>query len=170
MGWRARLVVFGYPLVELVTVYLVAQWIGWGWTLLLLVAGIPAGLAVMRNAGAAAMADLRRSATTGEPFDQSRHAFTLLGGLLIAVPGFWTDLAGLIVLLPVTKRILRPRATAWATARMAGLRMPGIYDPRGYSGDIIQGTVINVEDLRSEQQPGDGSPPSALPPAGDPRA
>lgn len=167
MRWRTRLIVLGYPLVELVTLYLVAQWIGWGWALLLLIAGIPAGIAIMRNAGSSAMADLQRSATAGEPFDQARHAFALLGGLLIAVPGFWTDLIGILVLLPFTQRWLRPRASAWATARMSVLRMPGIYDPRGYPGDVIQGTVI-VDDLREPRERSAGSDVRGeLPPADD---
>ena len=35
-GFRRRLLLIGYPLLECVTIYLVAQWIGWGWTLSLI--------------------------------------------------------------------------------------------------------------------------------------
>ncbi len=51
MTLRARLLLFGYPLLEVATAYAIAMWIGWGWMLLLLVAGIPVGFAFMRNAG-----------------------------------------------------------------------------------------------------------------------
>lgn len=148
---RMRALVLGYPLLELVTVYVVALWIGWAWTLLLLVAAIPAGVAVMRNAGQAAMADLQQAASTGQEPDQGRHALTMLGGLLIAVPGFWTDLVGLLMVIPVTQRLFRARVGTWWSRRMGTLRMPGVYDPRGFaSGEVVQGTVIHVEDLRDE--------------------
>ena len=38
--FRRRLLVYGFPLLEIVTAYAVAQLIGWGWMLLLLIAGI----------------------------------------------------------------------------------------------------------------------------------
>jgi UPF0716 protein FxsA len=159
MTWRTRAVLLGYPLIELVTIFLVAQWIGWGWTLLLLVAGLPIGFGIMRNAGGAAMADLQAAAQTGSPAPgQGRHAVTMLAGLLIAIPGFWTDLAGLLLVLPPIQRMVRARAGAWVEPRMSRMRMPG-YDPRGFSGDVVEGTVIRVEDLRQEPP----EPPRQLP-------
>jgi len=151
---RTRAALLAYPLIELTTAYLVALWIGWGWTLLLLVAGVPLGLALMRNAGAAAMDDLQRAAASGDAPDQGRHAVGLLGGLLVAIPGFWTDLFGLALFLPPIGALVRRRAGSWAQGRMTTMRMPGVYDPRRFGpetgGDVVQGTVIHVEDLRSE--------------------
>ena len=95
--FRRRLLIFGYPLLEVATAYAVATLIGWGWMLLLLVAGIPVGFAIMRNAGDAAMRDVITSTDGGPPADSSRHALSFVGGLLIAVPGFWTDLMGLLL-------------------------------------------------------------------------
>ncbi len=149
MRIRTRALVLGYPLVELVTAYGVAQWIGWGWTLLLLIIGVPIGFGIMRNAGQAAMVELQEAAATGVAPEQGRHAVTLLGGLLIAVPGFWTDALGLLLVVPPIQRLVRSRAQKWLDARMSTLRMPGVYDPRGFAGgDIVQGTVVRVEDLR----------------------
>jgi UPF0716 family protein affecting phage T7 exclusion len=155
--WLGVLLV-AYPIVELATVILVAQWIGWGWTLLLVIIGIPVGLGVMRNAGGAAMADLRQAAATGvPPTEQGRHATTMLAGGLIAVPGFWTDLIGFALLVPPTRNMFRARAGSWANARMANWRMPGLYDPRGFSGDVIQGTVVKTDE-RPEQDASGRSP------------
>ena len=145
MSLRARLLVFGYPLLEIATAYLVAQWIGWGWMLLLLVAGFPIGFAIMRNAGDAAMADVQRAAQAGgtvSEVDSGRHALTFLAGLLWLVPGFWTDLAGLLLLLPPVRRLLRSRSRTWVEARFTSVRMPGVRYP---GGDVIQGTVIRHE-------------------------
>ena len=151
MRWRTRALLLGYPLVELVTILLVAGAIGWVWTLALLVIAIPIGLAIMRNAGGAAMADLREAAAVGrEPTDQARHALTMLGGLLIAVPGFWTDALGILLVLPPTQRLLRTRVGTWVQPRLARMRMPGMPTDGFADGEVIRGTVIHVEDLRQD--------------------
>ncbi len=152
---RSRLLVFGYPLVEVATVYVVAQFIGWGWTLLLLAIGIPVGFAVMRNAGDAAMRAMTAAAGTGQPVDSSRFALSFVGGVLIAIPGFWTDLVGLLLVVPLTQRLFRQRLRTWFAERLTVVHMPGIRYPGG--GDVVQGTVI-----RHDHEP--PSPP-AQPPA-----
>jgi len=143
VSFRSRLVVIGYPLLELVTIYLVAQLIGWGWTLLLLLAGIPAGFAIMRNAGDAAMREVVRASGAGEPVNASRHTLAFVGGLLIAIPGFWSDLLGLLLVIPFTQRLFRSRAGRWIEARFTTVRVPGVHNP---GGDVIQGTVIRSDE------------------------
>ena len=71
---RTRALILGYPLIELITAYAVAQAIGWGWTLVLLLVGLPIGFAIMRNAGAAAMVDMQQAAAAGTPVDQGGTA------------------------------------------------------------------------------------------------
>lgn len=106
------------------------------------------------------MADLREAAATGvTPTEQGRHATTMLAGGLIAVPGFWTDLLGLLLLVPPTRGMFRARAGAWINARMATLRMPGVYDPRGFTGDVVQGTVIRTDNAPSDRDPGPRNEP-----------
>ncbi len=80
--FRVRLLVFGYPLLEIATAYAVAQLIGWGWTLLLLAAGIPVGFTLMRKAGDAAMRDMTAAAGTGHAGRLQRHALSFVGGVL----------------------------------------------------------------------------------------
>lgn len=164
MTLRWRLLVFGYPLLELVTLYLVAQWIGWGWALLLILAGFPVGFAVMRSAGESAARALQR-ADGGAP--DAGHAFTFLAGLLIAIPGFWTDLAGILLLVPPVRRLLQRRSRGWIETRFTTLRVPGTRYPGYGAGDVIQGTVIHdtvihdtvtYEDQTQPPAPGDGTP------------
>ena len=143
-AFRRRLLIFGFPLLELATAYLVALAIGWGWMLLLLISGIPAGFAIMRNAGDAAMREAVAAQQSGKPFDASRHALGFVGGVLIAIPGFWTDLIGLLLVIPVTQRLFRSRARGWFEGRFTTVRMPGIRFPG--DGDVIQGTVIQRDD------------------------
>jgi UPF0716 protein FxsA len=155
MTFRSRLLLFGYPLLELLTAYFVAQWIGWGWTLLLLLAGFPIGFAIMRNASDAAMRDLS-SAQNGTEVDAGRHALTFVGGLLFLVPGFWSDLLGLLLVLPPTQRLRRRNGSTWISSRVTTIRMPGASYP---SGDVIQGTVITDQPPRRSDPPG---PPPEL--------
>lgn len=158
--FRGRLILLGFPLLEIVTIFLVAQWIGWGWTLLLIVVGFPVGFAVMRNAGDGAVADIARSAQTGQQVDASRHTLTFVGGLLIMIPGFWTDLMGMLLAIPITQRLFQSRTRAWIEQRFTTVRVPGTHYPRG---DVIQGTVIATEETRPD--PGTDPGPLTLPPS-----
>lgn len=154
MGLRARLLVFGYPLLEIATAYLIALWIGWGWMLLLLLIGFPVGFAIMRNAGDHALADAQRATSGAVVQDQGRHALTFIGGLLVFIPGFWTDLFGLLLAFPPTQRLFRRHGTTWAEARFATVRMPGVRSPYA-TGDVIPGTVVEREDPPGPTPPGD---------------
>lgn len=142
-GVRRRLLIFGYPLLEFATAYLLAQLIGWGWMILLLIAGIPAGFAVMRNAGDAALRDAVRAQRAGQPITPARHALGFVGGVLIAIPGFWTDLLGVLLVVPFTQRVLGARLRRWLESRFTTVRMPGIRYPG--EGEIIRGTVIHPD-------------------------
>ncbi len=158
MRFTSRLLFFGYPLAEILVLWGVASLIGWGWALLGIIAGIPIGFALMRNAGASA-AGLMEATNAGDQQRASAMASSMTGqfvaGVLIAIPGYLTDLIGLALLLPgvrnaIGRRVMRRyRTSPWMT------RMPG-------SGPIIQGTVI-VEDLRYETNP--DTPENPSPPA-----
>jgi UPF0716 protein FxsA len=153
MSFRTRLLVFGYPLLEVATAYGVAMWIGWGWMLLLILIGFPIGFAIMRNAGDAAMRDLQQATAAGREPDSGRHALAFVGGLLVAIPGFWSDLVGLLLVIPPTQRLFRQSARTWLSSRFTMVRMPGVHYPGG--GDVIQGTVIHTD-----------QPPNSRPEAG----
>ena len=145
MGFKSRLLVFGYPLAEILALWGVASLIGWGWALLGVLAGVPIGIALMRNAGSSA-AGLIQANARGDQAGAAALASSMTGqfvaGVLIAIPGYLTDLLGLALLVPGVRSAIgrramdRYRSSAWMA------RMPG-------SGPIIQGTII-VEDLRYE--------------------
>lgn len=156
-SFRSRLLLYGFPLLELITMYVVAQFIGWGWTFLLLLVGIPVGFAVMRNAGDAAMRDLAQAASTGQPVDPSRHTLPFIGGLLIAIPGFWTDLVGALLLVPPVQRLLHRRGRPWLEERFVAVRVPGVHNP---GGDVIVGEVVRDDPPHTQQgPPSPGGPP-----------
>ena len=157
MGFKGRLLFFGYPLAEILVLWGVASLIGWGWALLGILAGIPIGFALMRIAGASA-AGLLQANATGDAYRIGEMASSMTGqflaGVLIAIPGYLTDVVGLALLLPGVRKAIGRRAMRRYAGSPWMARMPG-------SGPIIQGTVI-VEDLRYEDRPDPGDEPPAI--------
>ena len=135
MSLRRRLVVFGYPALELVTLLLVAQWIGLGRLLLVLLLGVLIGLAIMQSAGRNAFAIMRAAATSGASPEGSvrRHGMRFAAGALMAIPGIWCKLAGLVLVLPPMQPVVARRLSDWLGART---RM------RGTGGDVVEGVVV----------------------------
>lgn len=161
MSFRGRLLVFGYPALEILTAWGLAALIGWGWTVLLLLAGIPIGALMMRSASRSAMAELRTRAQTGIPAQGAgRFAVRFAAGLLLAVPGLWSDLLALLVLIPSTGRWLLRRlptpslaesgAWSWQVRTWAGERS---------TNDVVQGQVLN----KTAGPPGEGGPAEDVP-------
>lgn len=155
MGFRSRLIVFGYPLAEILVLWGVASLIGWGWALLGLLAGFPIGLALMRNAGNSAAASMQAGPERAAALASSM-AGQFAAGVLFFVPGYLTDLVGALLLLPG----VRAGVGRWMARRFNQQawysRFPG-------SGDVIRGTVI-IEDMRSDDpnEPDDDQPPPEL--------
>ena len=164
MGFKARLLFFGYPLAEVLILWGVASLIGWGWALLGLFIGIPIGLALMRNAGASATVMMREA--NSDPQKAAAKAGASVGqffaGLLFVVPGYLSDLVGIALLIPGVRLAVGRRLTRSLGQQSWMTRMPGF----PASGDVIQGTVI-LEDLRVEgendyRSGDDNAPPPSL--------
>jgi len=97
-----------FPFLELAVLIQVGGAIGVLPTLLLVIAGMLAGGLVWRVAGLSTALRVRERLARGEAPEQE-----MLGGLLIAVgggllllPGFISDVLGLLCLLPLTRRLL----------------------------------------------------------------
>jgi UPF0716 protein FxsA len=98
-----------WPIAELFVAFKVAEAIGFLLLLLLLAASWPVGTWALRSQGrvvarrlASAIAEHR--APTKETVD---GVLVLLGGGLLLVPGFITDIFGLLLLLPPTRALAR---------------------------------------------------------------
>ena len=139
---RTKLIALGYPIVELIALWLVAQWIGWGSAIIVLLLGIPVGFIIMGKAS-------------------RKRPVWFLAGLFVAIPGFVTDLIGLVLLLPPIQRALERRGKAWLEANVTFLdfsggapQMRSPYD----CGDVIPGMVIQDDDPRNDDGPPIGRP------------
>jgi len=140
--FKTRLIVFGYPLGELLLLWLIASVVGWGWALIGILLSIPIGIAVMRNASASARVVLQESDPERALERVGSGAGLFLAGLCFLVPGYGTDLVGLVLLVPPIRRWAMRRMTRGFDSFAWVDRMPGFPT----SGTVIQGTVVTVED------------------------
>jgi UPF0716 protein FxsA len=156
------------PAVEIYVMVQVGQAIGFGWVLLLLIAAAVLGSAVMRRAGASWWSALRANGTGSQLPDgraAADAAMLFAAGLLIFLPGFVSDVVGLVLLLPPARRLIQTAAVAWFVRRFSAVTGPGgftVWQRTTSDPQVIQGEVIR------EDRPdgGDGEPPRRLPPAG----
>lgn len=149
-----RLLLFGYPLIEILLLWLVASLIGWIPAILLLIAGLPAGAALMRNAAAKYLS--AREASESDRASVIRSSTGMfLSGLLIMIPGFLTDVIGILLLIPPIQRLALSRVGAWTQARM--VRVPG-FTACTYGGEVIQSVVVEEFDHEKGEEPPDSSP------------
>lgn len=147
------------PVAELLVVLAVARRIGGGWTLLLLVAASVLGVLILARGGRATFRRVREVSRQGRPpTGELADAFlTVLGGVLLLVPGFVTDVLAVVCLVPPlrwgVKALLAlgtARAVSRATARAGG------------GARVVQGSVV----LQAEETGPDSSAPRPTAPGG----
>jgi UPF0716 protein FxsA len=131
-----------YLVVEIVALVALGSWIGVVPTLLVLLAGSVVGLWLARREGvraAQALAEAARSRRVVHP-ELTDGMLVALGGLLIFVPGLVTDLAGVLLVLPPTRSLVRKRLVAAAERRAPVLRTQRIRA----DGPVVDGEVVDV--------------------------
>lgn len=128
-----------YLVVEIVALVALGSAIGLGWTLLVLLAGSLLGMWLARREG------VRAAQAIAEALTQRRlaHAevtdgmLVAAGGVLLFVPGLVTDVAGILLLLPPVRHLVRNRLV-----RVAEDRLPELRTARIRSGaTIVDGEV-----------------------------
>jgi UPF0716 protein FxsA len=165
-----------YAVVELAVIFALVSTIGWGWTLLALLAtfllgwGIVAPMAgshLMRRIGQL------RSGLTEQRSAAGDGALVSLAALLVLIPGLMTTALGLLLLIPPVRSAVGPGLTAVAVRKLQR-QVPGLgyanafraeFYPASYPtesgarpghGDYIDGEVIDVRDVEAPPQRFDG--------------
>lgn len=118
------------PAAEFMAFVLVALAIGWLWAVLLFFATSAAGVLVLRHAGRRDFDRFRSTLAT-----QGIRAINLdtpglasmMGGILLVLPGFITDIAGAILLLPPARRWIGA-AIGRAVKKQRAARNPEVID------------------------------------------
>jgi len=149
------------PLVEIYAIVQVGQVIGAWWTIALLVVASIAGGWLIKREGGRAWRELVATIQAGRlPHRElADAALILVAGTLMLTPGFVTDVAGVLLVLPFTRPIAR-RALAAVMMRRFGLTATATSttafgagpfgSPFGSGGrpaagrdDVVQGTVVD---------------------------
>ena len=146
-----------YLVVELAIVVALVSTIGFGWTVLALLGTSVLGFVL---AGSQVKRHIRRlqSGLTTPQGSVTDSALVALGTVLVFIPGLVTTAAGLLLLAPPTRAVARPVLTAMAARRMplitvATAAAAGAGSAAG-RGDYIDGEVIDVVDVASQDVPG----------------
>src|ERR687897_787077 len=100
------------PIAELAIIIQVGQAIGVWWTIALLIADSILGSLLMRSQGRAASRRFNQALQGGRApaREVADGVLIIFGGALLLTPGFLSDIAGLLFLLPPTRALIRREA------------------------------------------------------------
>nr|WP_246300184.1 FxsA family protein [Actinopolyspora biskrensis] len=174
--------------VELSVLILVGQAIGALPTIGLLLAGALIGSWLLRREGRKALREFSEATRMRRPPEREISDGMLIGGggLLILLPGLVSDLAGLVLLLPPTRALLRKRLRRSAERQQQRMQQrmrermnasgTGGFGPGAFTetppadgnrrsqgnrdGDVIDGEVVSVTE---DDEPSSGSSGTVLP-------
>ena len=123
---------------ELASIIIVGRWLGVLPTLALIVLGSVVGLRIVRSAGLTLAEAVRQRSLDRRSVNALDRALLAGAGLLFALPGFLTDLAGLFLLVPTTRR--------WLGRRIAGRVMEFTASrPDASPGPVIDGEAVEID-------------------------
>lgn len=154
-----RLALVLYVVAEIGLFVGLVRWLG-GWPVfgLVLATGLVGGWLIQREGVRAwtAIGDAVRAGRAPERHDLASSRSVIISGFLLTLPGFVTDLVGLLLLVPVTRPLVR---RLWALvippmpSRGRG-PLDGSQEPRGSrppgvppsDGPVIEGEVVDPDD------------------------
>jgi Protein affecting phage T7 exclusion by the F plasmid len=153
--WVLPVLVLGFIAISILEVWLltlVGTRIGIGWTVAILIAEAVLGSWLLVREGRKAWSALWDALSLGRmPSGQlADAALVLVGGMFLILPGFFTDIIGLVFLIPFSRPYAR-RVLGFMIARQTGASSSATGP--GYTG----GTVIPGETV-DDPQPGASSP------------
>jgi UPF0716 protein FxsA len=149
----------GAAIAEIAVLVLAVRWLGLPATVLAVLVTSVVGVLLLRREGVRAWRRFREAAERGEPpgVRVADGLVGLAGALLLVVPGFVTDLFGVLLLLPPGRPLARRAVRRVAEARMSS----------GLAGDVFgpRRVRVRMRPPRPATAP-DGTPPPGSPPTG----
>ena len=144
---------------EIVVFVLVAHAIGWWWAVLAGITTTVLGAVLLNREGVRAWRRLRSAVNEGRPprGDAGTGVAGLAGALLLLGPGFITDAAGLLLLVPPVRAFTGRRIRQATEARISAAAAGDLFGPRIVkatrgepgpvpvqpgAGDVVQGEVL----------------------------
>ncbi|MFJ6208068.1 FxsA family protein [Lysinibacillus sp. NPDC092081] len=109
-----------YALAELALLIVIGQNIGVLNTLLLIVATSIIGIYIVKNKGMNSVQKVKNTIARGEAPGPALvdTVLNFSGGVLLALPGFITDLVGLLLLMPFSRKMFQPIFYYWMRKKM----------------------------------------------------
>lgn len=150
------------PVAEIAVLIAVGQAIGVAWTIALLLASSVAGGWLLRREGPRAWRAFRGELAAGRPPGNAATdgLLVLIGGILMLLPGFITDVVGLLMVIPPTRRLFRGVALRFADRRMSSQTRVNLFGPRR----------VRVRYGPAQRNPAPPPPPETPPPGTPPPA
>ncbi len=141
------LIFLALPMIEIALFIQVGHWIGLWPTLLLVILAAVAGLTIVRVQGVNALARLQNGMDSGQdPTGPIAHgAMILVAGFLLILPGFFTDILGLTLLIPWVRSWLIGRGAARMTVKATSFR-PGRRETMRPTPDVIDAEFDVIEE------------------------
>lgn len=144
MAWMVLVAVIALPVIEIALFIKSAQWIGLLPTIVAAIAAGALGLALVRRQGFDLLTRARSQFERGEvPVAEVFDGLCLaVAGALLVLPGFFSDVVAILLLLPPVRALLR---VALAARVVAG--QPGAASPRadGRPGPTSGPQVIETD-------------------------
>ncbi len=108
------------PFIEIYLLFKIHHEIGFANMILLLIASGFLGAHFIRKQGRTFLTQIQKSQTTGQPPDDImiKGLFTFLGGVLLVVPGVFSDVIGLSLIFPPTQALWK---RYWKSRIQAGI-------------------------------------------------
>lgn len=160
--WLLALIL-GLPLIEISLYVTVGAWLGLWLTLAIVIGTAVFGIWLIRSQGERAQRDLKMALKTRSNPAQALalDVLTVVAGALLVLPGFFTDVCGIVLLLPPVRRAVirfaQRRTKAAVTAHLysaAKAAASGMAPARPRPDEVI--------DTTWEEVPADsGKPPSS---------
>lgn len=129
-----------YIIIEVAAIWAVMSTMGLLWTVVALVGGTLLGTWLVRREGSKALRAVLQAARRRAPVHReiTDGMLVAFGGLLILLPGFVSDIAGLLVLLPPTRGLIGRRLVRSLERRIPGMR-------RNPKHMVVDGEVLNEQ-------------------------
>ena len=130
-----------WPVVEIAVFLQVVTWIGVLNTFALMVAISLCGAWLVKRQGVGTLARMRAELADGRvpTGPMTDGGLLAAAGFLLLVPGFVTDIFGILLILPFTRPVARRVLTRLVSRRILDVRRPG----PGSQGPVVRGEVVD---------------------------
>ncbi|MEC2054696.1 membrane protein FxsA [Peribacillus psychrosaccharolyticus] len=120
--------IVAFPVIEIIILLLSGKVIGFWPTLFALILMGIAGAYLAKKQGLETLRRAQAQMNVGQlPGNEMINGLCIMiGGILLVLPGFITDLAGLLLILPPTRKLCKPLLMRWITKKINKNKNKGI--------------------------------------------